>query len=180
MTAPAPARLDVQERPDVFSAGVAAAELGHRVEVSGMRTPTTSTFVNPNGTQVLESSNFSRNIPDAKGALAPVDTSVAKASDGSWGVGLHALRPRFTSSATSSSLAVATASGDVKFGLASPSTTSVATKDGTAGLDYPKVLPGVDLDYQVLPDAVKETLVLASASAGSGLSSFLCKWRSLV
>jgi RHS repeat-associated protein len=169
-TVPAtPKSADVTVRPDEFSAAVAAQTLGHPVEVSSLRTPTTSIFVNPDGTHELDSSSFNRNVPDATGVLQPVDPGVVQQPDGSWATGLHPLRPRFAAKASAQDVTIASAAGDIHYGLTAP-LQSLAAKGGAADVIYRGVQPGVDANYQVFADTVKETLLLANQTAGSAWS----------
>ncbi|MGB8651593.1 MAG: RHS repeat-associated core domain-containing protein [Mycobacteriales bacterium] len=166
-TVPAPPKsADVKVRPDEFSAAVAAQTLGHPVEVSSLRTPTTSIFINPDGTHELDSSSFLRNLPDARGMLQPIDPGVVQRPDGSWVTGLHPLRPRFAARASAQDVTIATAAGDIHYGLTGP-LQSLAAKGGAADVIYHGVAPGVDANYEVLADTVKETLVVASPTASS-------------
>lgn len=76
-------RTGVASRPDEVSARVAARAQGSRVEVEDLRTETSTTWVNPNGSLTTEQHQAPIRFRDAKGAWQDVNLSLAAASDGS-------------------------------------------------------------------------------------------------
>jgi len=152
------------ERPDLVSALQLARLRDTAVEVSGLRSATTSTWVNPDGSRRLEASSSRRNVPDAQGGLVPVQVALARQGDGSWRPGAHPLSPRFAAVGGPSALAVGTAAGGVSYGLVGGAPTR-AKQTASDTLVYPSVAAGTDLEYQVLPDGVKETLILTGPTA---------------
>ncbi|ONH29499.1 hypothetical protein [Pseudofrankia asymbiotica] len=72
---PPPADAGPAERPDMVSAQVAAWVEKRRVEVTGLRTESTSTFVNPDGTSTLDAYSGIRRVRQGDG-WADVDTTL--------------------------------------------------------------------------------------------------------
>lgn len=155
---------ELLERPDLVSALQLARLRNVAVEVTGLRSETTSTWVNPDGSRRLEASSFRRNVPDAEGLLVPVVPALSRQPDGEFRPGAHPLKPTFAAREGLNAVAVSTAAGVVSYGLVggAPSAAKQTAKDT---LVYPAVTAGTDLEYQVLPDGVKETLILAGPAA---------------
>jgi hypothetical protein len=66
-----------------MSARVTAKASGHRVEVLSLRSETSTTWVNPDGSLTMEAHAGPIRFKDAKGAWQAVDLSLAQADDGS-------------------------------------------------------------------------------------------------
>jgi hypothetical protein len=67
---------DVSEAPDGLSAQAAARRLGHRVEVSGMRSEATTTYAHPDGSFTSEAAPGPVRVRRADGSWAAVDTTL--------------------------------------------------------------------------------------------------------
>ena len=77
-TKPAP----VTERPDQVSALLAARLQGSRVEISGDRTETSTTWANPDGTLTMEATTNPSRVQTADGSWVPVDYSLTQTAKG--------------------------------------------------------------------------------------------------
>src|SRR3954447_23168640 len=73
----------VASRPDEVSARVTARVQGRRVEGEALRTETSSTWVNPDGTMTSELHAAPVRFRDRKGAWHNVNLSLGNATDGS-------------------------------------------------------------------------------------------------
>src|SRR5690348_14623870 len=69
---------DATSRPDRLSAMSTARAEGHRVEDVSERTPSSSTFANPNGSWTTETAAGASRAPSGSG-WAPVDSRVVRA-----------------------------------------------------------------------------------------------------
>ncbi|MFE6716052.1 DNRLRE domain-containing protein [Streptomyces albidoflavus] len=80
-TRPAPIEEVVADGSDVVEAGSATARLragmlGERVEIVGLRTETSQTYANPDGSLTYESSTGPVRVQDDQGAWHPIDTTL--------------------------------------------------------------------------------------------------------
>jgi hypothetical protein len=76
---------DVTSLPDVVSAQLAAARLGHRVEISGQDTATDTTYANPDGTFSTDFGTAPVRVKQPDGSWKATDLTLVKQTDGSWG-----------------------------------------------------------------------------------------------
>ena len=155
--APASAGTDVTARPDLVSARLTAREEGHRVEVSGLETADTSTFVNPDGsfTSVL----YSGPVRVRRGSgWVPVDATLAANSDGSFSPKAAELAARLSGGGGGDS-AVLTSGAD-SIGLGLPASGLPKPTASGATLTYANVEPGVDLIETVRDDGMEYSLRL--------------------
>ena len=79
---PKPAPAKVASRPDLVSAVVTARSQGSKVEVESMRSETSTTWANPDGTMTTEAHAAPIRFKTAKGAWQSVDLTLAKGIDG--------------------------------------------------------------------------------------------------
>jgi RHS repeat-associated protein len=63
----------VQQRESLLAAQIAARNSGERVEVTGLRTETATTYANPNGTTTTETAAAPIRVRDNAGSWTPVD-----------------------------------------------------------------------------------------------------------
>ncbi|MFI5829181.1 DNRLRE domain-containing protein [Streptomyces sp. NPDC051578] len=80
-TAPAPAPRTgpaAAEAPDAASAFLMARLQHRRIEITGERTDSTTTYAQPNGTTSVESFSGPVRVKDAKGAWQPIDTHLVQ------------------------------------------------------------------------------------------------------
>ena len=133
-------------------------------------------YSNADGTQTEQSSAEPMNFQNATGAWTPINTTVSQVSSGGFTVDDHPLSPQFAAkSGGSSDYSVAAGSAVVSFSLvgegsvaaATPSATDLGERGGPvkSAVEYPGVLPGQDLVYQVTKTGVDESIVLGTASS---------------
>ena len=82
VAAPPTAPETVSSRPDVVSAGVSARAQGARVEVESLRTETSSTWANPDGTMTTQAHASQQRFKNAKGKWVEVDLSLTETAEG--------------------------------------------------------------------------------------------------
>ena len=158
-------------------------ELGDgSVDTSGLtvksRTETTTTFTRADGATVRRISDDPLNVRRADGSWGEISTSV-ESVDGGWAVEDHPLRPVFQDSAEGDDAVTVTRNGhEVAFSLVGADAGTVESPfwwwDAWDELAYRDVAAGTDIEYEVLPGAVKETVVLTERPAGSQSS---WSWR---
>ena len=157
----APAPEPVTERPDEASAVLAAAHEGHRVEVTGERTESSTVFANPDGTLTAEVASGPVRVRQGD-SWAPVDTTLRV----SGGQVVAAAVPYGLSLSTGGSGPVASLSRAGKaFGLTWPGSLGAPVVKGNTAT-YPDVAPGTDLVVSVLPSGVEVSFVLRTRPAG--------------
>ncbi|GHG14283.1 hypothetical protein GCM10017567_35000 [Amycolatopsis bullii] len=131
-------------------------------------------YANPDGTHSVRQSNQPLNVQDEKGQWQPVQTTLAtdpatKRADAD----NHPLSPSLATKADDGAV-LQVESGGHTAGLAldqaAPATAAVKGDSVT----YPEVAAGTDLDYEVTPGAVKETIKLKRPPA-DGRSSWKFK-----
>ncbi len=130
-------------------------------------------YENPDGTQTHRQATVPMNVKEADGQWLPVDLSlVADAPTKRVKAKRHPLRPTLAGSAEDPNLlSVRTEDGArVSLGLEQPKAAKVVVSGAQAG--YQEVEPAADLEYEVVPNAVKEVIKLKRAPA-AGKSS----WR---
>lgn len=135
------------------------------------RTEYTTTYANADGTNTSVMGSAPVNML-VEGEWTQIETAVTAAGDGTWGVETNPLRPTFTKQADDQGVfSVANADFEVTFtleGADASQLTRTSYRRSTTGSDtvrYPEVFEGVDLEYVVGANQVKETLVLVDAPA---------------
>lgn len=140
------AQTAVMSRPDVLSAGVSARAQGSRVEVESLRTETSSTWINPDGTLTSEVHAAPVRFKDTSGRWQDIDLSLVKGTDGSVAPRSHAHDLELgTPTATAGGVfASATAGAGLEVEWVAPWKLPVPTVEDTKAT-YAEVQPGVDL-----------------------------------
>ncbi|WP_202873855.1 DUF6531 domain-containing protein [Kribbella speibonae] len=143
---PKPPAAKVDSQPDLVSATVTARSQGSRVEVESLRSETSTTWANPDGTMTTESHMAPIRFKDAKGAWQSIDLTLAKATDGTVaprGHG-HGLQLGKQTAAAGGVFASATAGTGRQVEWLAPWKLPEPSLDGTKAT-YADVQPGVDL-----------------------------------
>ncbi|MGW4059190.1 PA14 domain-containing protein, partial [Amycolatopsis sp. NPDC004747] len=131
-------------------------------------------YVNADGTHSVKQSNQPLNVQDERGQWQPVQTTLAtdpatKRADADH----HPLSPSLATKANDAAV-LQVESGGHTAGLAlDQAAPATATVKGDS-VTYPEVTAGTDLDYEVTPGAVKETIKLKRPPA-DGRSSWKFK-----
>lgn len=143
---PKPAAAKVASRPDVISASVTARAQGSRVEVESMRTETSTTWSNPDGTMTTDAHATPIRFKTAKGAWQSINLTLQKAADGTVAPRghQHGLRLGKRNAATGQVFASASSGTGRQVEWLSPWKLPEPTLDGTKAT-YADVQPGVDL-----------------------------------
>ena len=131
-------------------------------------------YLNPDGTHSVRQSNQPLNVQDDRGQWQPVQTTLAtdsatKRADADH----HPLSPSLAPKANDD-MVIQVASGGHTAGLALDQAAPAAAAVKGDSVIYPEVAAGTDLDYEVTPGAVKETIKLKRPPAG-GRSSWKFK-----
>jgi RHS repeat-associated protein len=168
--APSTADFAAQSRLD----GGAGTHFDPQRSTPVSRTTFTTEYVNTDGTHSVRQSNQPMNVQDEHGQWQPVQTTLetdpaTKRADAD----NHPLSPSLATKANDVAV-LQVESGGHTAGLAldQAAPTSVAVKGDSA--TYPEVAVGTDLDYEVTPGAVKETIKLKRPPA-DGRSSWKFK-----
>ncbi len=143
---PKPAAQKVASRPDVISASVTARAQGSRVEVESMRTETSTTWSNPDGTMTTDAHAAPIRFKTAKGRWQSIDLTLQRAADGTVAPRghQHGLRLGKRSSTTGQVFASASSGTGRQVEWISPWKLPEPTLNGTKAT-YADVQPGVDL-----------------------------------
>ncbi|MFF5229376.1 LamG-like jellyroll fold domain-containing protein [Dactylosporangium sp. NPDC000521] len=152
------------ERPDEWSAGVAAKACGGRVEVAAGRSEYTQVFANPDGTTTFTSSAVPARVRRADKTWTPVDTNLLVRADGS-------LVPRASVtdvvfSAGGKGPFVTYRTGGSTLSLALPVVLPKPVVDGSSAV-YRDVLPDVDLRATATAAGFTHVLVVKTATAAA-------------
>ncbi|GAA0233374.1 PA14 domain-containing protein [Saccharothrix mutabilis subsp. mutabilis] len=125
-------------------------------------------YVNPDGSRSTVLSRVPLSVRDDKGAWKPVDTRLSEDKGSKRAkVEAHGLRPEFAASADDPGLVTLDRAGSrIAVGLEGARRASRQVKDSKA--TYVDVLPDTDLEYEVEPGGVKESIVVKKASAAKG------------
>jgi RHS repeat-associated protein len=143
---PQPAAQKVGSRPDVISASVTARSQGSRVEVESMRTETSTTWSNPDGTMTTDAHAAPIRFKTAKGAWQSIDLTLQKNLDGTVAPRghEHGLRLGKRNATAGQVFASATSGAGRQVEWLAPWKLPEPTLDGTRAT-YADVQPGVDL-----------------------------------
>ncbi|WP_441250500.1 RHS repeat-associated core domain-containing protein [Kitasatospora sp. McL0602] len=150
----------ITERPDAFSAAMAARKQHHRVEVTNDRTETSTTYANADGTFTMEQSEQPVRVKTATGWV-PVDTKLAANPDGSVSPVAHpgGLRLSGGSTQDNEQTLVTLGDGSSAVTLSWHGKLAKPTLSGSTAT-YPNALPGVDLKIQATRTGFETFLVL--------------------
>ncbi|MEV8373735.1 RHS repeat-associated core domain-containing protein [Kribbella sp. NPDC056861] len=143
---PQPVAQKVASRPDVISAAVTARSQGSRVEVESLRTETSTTWSNPDGTMTTDAHAVPIRFKTAKGSWQAIDLTLQKAADGTVAPRghQHAVRLGKRNAATGQVFASASSGTGRQVEWISPWKLPEPTLNGTKAT-YADVQPGVDL-----------------------------------
>ena len=131
-------------------------------------------YVNPDGTHSVRQSNEPLNVQDAAGNWLPVETKLTtdpatKRADAD----NHPLSPSLATKANDAAVLQVESGGHTASLALDQATAATAAVQGDS-VSYPEVAAGTDLDYEVTPGAVKETIKLKRPPA-DGRSSWKFK-----
>ncbi|SMC60718.1 PA14 domain-containing protein [Kibdelosporangium aridum] len=157
--APAPAAISTADfTPLSTRSGEQASRFDPQRSKLVSRSMFTEDFLNPDGTHTIRQSSVPLNVPDGKGGWRPVDTTLAPAA-GRITAKAQGMSPTVAEKADDPEVvSVAVDGKEASLGLhqAAPSPAKV---NGNKAV-YENVLPDTDLDYEITPGSVKETIVL--------------------
>ncbi|MGY4644221.1 PA14 domain-containing protein [Cellulomonas sp. URHB0016] len=126
------------------------------------RTESSTVYKNTDGTYTTALTAEPSNVLAADGTWQPVSTSVGSSADGGGRITLHPLSPRFAAQGDSADLLqVAHGGAELSMSLVGAKAKALSRKGAFAR--YADVLPGADLQYEVTPGSVKESVVLQEA-----------------
>ena len=178
-----PAITDLSELPESYSESESPQGLGEgTVDTSDLtvvsRTENTTTYTRPDGAMVRQISDDPLNVRLKDGSWGEISTTV-ESVDGGWAVEDHPLQPVFQDRADQDDAVTVTRDGhDVSFALIGAEEGTVESPfwwwDDWDQLAYRDVAAGTDIEYQIEPGAVKETVVLTERPAASKTS---WSWR---
>ncbi|MCG8927447.1 RHS repeat-associated core domain-containing protein [Lentzea sp. CC55] len=136
----------VTSRPDVVSAAVSARAQGSRVEVEELRTETSTTWSNPDGTMTTDEHAAPIRFKDQQGAWTTIDLNWRKDRDGAVTPGGHPLGLKLgaKTAKTGTAFAAAGTGSDRQVEWVAPWTLPEPKLDGTKAT-YTEIEPGVDL-----------------------------------
>ncbi|WIY02434.1 PA14 domain-containing protein [Amycolatopsis mongoliensis] len=168
--APSKADFAAQSRLD----GGAGTHFDPQRSTPVSRSMFTTEYVNPDGTHSVRQSNQPLNVQDEKGQWQPVQTTLetdpaTKRADAD----NHPLSPSLATKANDAAV-LQVESGGHTAGLALDQAAPTAAAVKGDSVTYPEVAAGTDLDYEVTPGAVKETIKLKRPPA-DGRSSWKFK-----
>lgn len=122
------------------------------------RTERTTTYRNPDGSFTTESHAGKINYKDADGTWKALDAKL-RTKEGRFENGAGPLRVSFAPKASKADIVEVRGAGwSVGFGLDGAAEGKAKLDDH--GISYPEVLPGIDLDYRMTAEGVKEFVVL--------------------
>ncbi|MFC9689057.1 DNRLRE domain-containing protein [Kribbella sp. NPDC056951] len=180
MADPVQSAAKVASRPDVVSAAVTARSQGSKVEVESMRTETSTTWANPDGTMETEAHMAPVRFKNASGEWRPVDLELAKAPDGTVAPKGHKLGLRLGQrTAGTGGVFASAAAGDggsvewlAPFRLPEPSV------EGTKAT-YGEVQPGVDLALDARRSGFEADFIVKSRPQSAPVWRFPLKTKGL-
>lgn len=135
------------------------------VEVSALRSEFTQTHLLSDGTYETRLSSVPLNYRDASGSWRAIDNDLVRAADGSLKNGANSVAVRVPRVA-SGAVRFAAGGRALSFSLATAEDDVTAESTGKVAR-FQDAVEGVDLSYEVVGSALKETLTLASAAAPS-------------
>jgi len=132
---------------------------GRSTELTSLRTETSTTYANPDGTRTARMYSTPKYAKDAAGVLVPIDTELAMSTGGRYAP-KAALGSSFSTTTDSTKLA-ALSLGDVEvgFGVQDALVTSGAANGSEVA--YDNIRPGADLIVEATPTGFKDKIVLS-------------------
>jgi RHS repeat-associated protein len=129
------------------------------------RTASSRTVDNHDGTFTTSLYSGPVHYRDTDGVWRPISSALVPSAEQGYTYenGANRFRTFFKQQLGADFLAVET--GGHRFRLSLQGAADASAQTRARGLTYPSVFPGVDLQYDIQPDSVKETLVLANAQA---------------
>ncbi|MEO3748013.1 DNRLRE domain-containing protein [Plantactinospora sp. B5E13] len=167
-----------RERPEPVSPGLAvdqAAPAGREVkpakrvrELTDRRSATTRFFEMSDGQIQAEVSTAARFYQGGSGRFLPIDTNLRPADDGGYANTSNTFASRF--GGRSDDLVRFELGGErIRLGLAGAGRKVTPTVDGDT-VTYRDLVDGVDVSYQVLGEALKESIILNRPSAATSMT----------
>ncbi|MEU8226186.1 RHS repeat-associated core domain-containing protein [Kribbella sp. NPDC048915] len=143
---PKPPVAKVESRPDLVSAVVSARAQGSKVEVLALRTETTTTWANPDGTMTTELNAGDIRFKDPSGKWRDIDLTLQEGQDGTVAPRGHkyGLQLGKRNGAAGQPFALSASGTGRQVEWLSPWKLPAPTLDGTTAT-YAEVQPGVDL-----------------------------------
>ncbi|TDO44613.1 RHS repeat-associated protein [Kribbella sp. VKM Ac-2527] len=165
---PKPAEPKVVSRPDVLSASVTARSQGSRVEVESMRTETSTTWSNPDGTMTTDAHAAPIRFKTASGGWQDIDLTLQKGIDGSVAPRGHqrGLQLGKRNAATGQVFASSDTGAGQRVEWISPWKLPEPTLDGTKAT-YADVQPGVDLVLDARRNGFENDFILKHRPAAA-------------
>ncbi|WP_198681129.1 PA14 domain-containing protein [Lentzea terrae] len=153
-------------------AGKAASKFDAKSSKEVGRAEKSVDYVNSDGTRTTVLSKVPVSVRDDKGAWRPVETRLTEDRGSKRAkTGLHQLKPEFAASAENRDLVslgpidLGESRQRISVALEGAKRVTRQVKDSKAS--YVDVLPDTDLEYEVEPGAVKESIILKKPSAAS-------------
>jgi Concanavalin A-like lectin/glucanases superfamily/TGF-beta propeptide len=152
----------------------AAAAAGQAVEVVELRSATSQTFVNVDGTLTTSLYSGPIHYRDASGEWHPISSRLIPSIEPgyAWRNEAAGFRAYFKSILDQSFVRLDVNNETFRFTF-DGATPTLAETLGDGALSYEGAMPGVDLRYAVRPDGIKETLTLANANVPTNYRFFL-------
>jgi RHS repeat-associated protein len=134
-------------------------------ELTQFRTASSRTFDNNDGTFTTAAYSGRIHYRDDQGAFRPISSALIPSQEPGYAFENEAnsFRAFFKSQLGTHYLQLATGSGSGSFMLSLENAAQSSAQTRQRGLSYPDVFPGVELRYDLQPDGVKESLLLANA-----------------
>ncbi len=150
---------------DATSAMSLAASVGQSVQIVSDSTPTSDTFVNPDGTYTTNATAFPTQAQLPDGSWAPVNTTLYQAASGSIVPTNTVVGLALSGGGSGSLIRLSQGGSELDLYPAWDGLPSPTLAADTAS--YAEVQPGVDLQVQATADGVSEVLVVKSAQAAA-------------
>jgi RHS repeat-associated protein len=150
-------------RPDVVSAQVTARATRRKVLVTGLSSPVSSTWANPDGTITMDESSEPVQGQDADGNWRPVDETLLRQPNGTLVPTITAVGTSFGGAGTTSVTRLSSTAGPT--GLDWLANLPAPTLAG-ATATYPNVLPGTDLTATATSTGFELSLVVKARPTG--------------
>lgn len=151
-------------QPDEQSAMAMARRCGRPVEAMAKRTESDRVLANPKGTFTLERGAAPRRVRRDDGSWAPIDTTLAKAADGTVAPKATTGRVRFSGGGRSPLVSMPVTGGTLE--VSWPGVLPVPVLDGDAAV-YRDLLPGVDLRLRAVTTGFTYAFVVKTRAAAA-------------